>query len=932
MGIESHYWKEIMHPHDLVVLNELEDIFGTFNLQSEEDMNFAFHLISSPGLFLDPDNHITGINLFGREIKDLNKITDALKKLPRLVTLYLPSTNLHDLKPLSILSGLQVLDISSNNIIDLKPLSSLKALRKLECHSMRIYDLRPLARLLKLEFLGADHNRISNLTPLSQLTRLQTLLLNQNHIDDLTPLTALTELKNLELGSNWFKDITPLSGLTNLQTLKLECAEVADITPLSKLLLLQDVDLSSTNVTDLTPLANARKLQRLEIRSTGVTSLAPLLNHIEIKRLELSDTGITYIDEQLFAHFPQLKYLVLAGSPIENIPQGVLNANYNCLRDVQNYFKDSKRGQTASYEAKIILIGNGRVGKTSLVKRWLDNTFNAEEPSTHAIQLRPWLVPELAKQLQLQNIRLNIWDFGGQDIYHATHRTFMHTEAVFLLVWDAQTETIQEIPETLPGGRTIKYKNYPLEYWLSYIKVLSNNSPVIIVQTHRNRDKAKINTLTEVQQKEYNVKAMLAIESSAATANGFEALKEHIQEIVVEQIQHTCTNLPASWVNVRNGIAQLHEEQQVRQLSLSKFEGMCHKQGLDTDSMQTLLRYFHNTGVFFYREGLFNDQIVIDQKWAIDAVYTLFDRKGYFARLHTNGRFSGKDLKEYWQQYPREEQELFVSFMEQCEICFEASRTYNWNTPLEEKEFIAPQLLPEAPPLSVQALRRHGDGLYYKYRHRFLHSAIIQRFIVRTGYMANENDMWQSGIVLNTKEGMALIEAFPQRNEIVIRLDTISQRPLLNMIRNEMDFINGYEADIEELVSLDGINFVGLNDLKKRPKGNESIQAENGNWLVADKLAIFLDISQKELFTKKKRIKIPQLLKVRAELQKEVNNKCPFCPNEDVGHFEIHHIDENPGNNEMSNLLLVCPTCHSKITKGDIQKKVVLKKKKQLTS
>jgi len=80
----------------------------------------------------------------------------------------------------------------------------------------------------------------------------------------------------------------------------------------------------------------------------------------------------------------------------------------------------------------------------------------------------------------------------------------------------------------------------------------------------------------------------------------------------------------------------------------------------------------------------------------------------------------------------------------------------------------------------------------------------------------------------------------------------------------------------------------------------------------------------------KARTMIPQLAKVRANLQKEIGSVCPFCHNDDVGHFEIHHIDENPSNNEIGNLLLLCPICHSKITKGDISGIDVYKKKVSL--
>jgi hypothetical protein len=63
-----------------------------------------------------------------------------------------------------------------------------------------------------------------------------------------------------------------------------------------------------------------------------------------------------------------------------------------------------------------------------------------------------------------------------------------------------------------------------------------------------------------------------------------------------------------------------------------------------------------------------------------------------------------------------------------------------------------------------------------------------------------------------------------------------------------------------------------------------------------------------------KRIKVSGSIK--AELQKEIGSRCPFCPSEDVGHFEFHHIDGNRNNTVSENLLMLCRQCHSKFTKG----------------
>ena len=61
-------------------------------------------------------------------------------------------------------------------------------------------------------------------------------------------------------------------------------------------------------------------------------------------------------------------------------------------------------------------------------------------------------------------------------------------------------------------------------------------------------------------------------------------------------------------------------------------------------------------------------------------------------------------------------------------------------------------------------------------------------------------------------------------------------------------------------------------------------------------------------------------------------HKCFCCGwNEDERILEVHHIDENRSNNKISNLCLLCPTCHRKITLGyyklDIENRVLIELK-----
>jgi len=74
------------------------------------------------------------------------------------------------------------------------------------------------------------------------------------------------------------------------------------------------------------------------------------------------------------------------------------------------------------------------------------------------------------------------------------------------------------------------------------------------------------------------------------------------------------------------------------------------------------------------------------------------------------------------------------------------------------------------------------------------------------------------------------------------------------------------------------------------------------------------------------RKKIPTMLVKR--VFQEAASCCSFCNEQDVAALEIHHIDEDPNHNELENLLLVCSSCHSKITHGDVSPADVILQKR----
>ena len=71
--------------------------------------------------------------------------------------------------------------------------------------------------------------------------------------------------------------------------------------------------------------------------------------------------------------------------------------------------------------------------------------------------------------------RVNIWDFGGQTIYYATHQFFLTKRSLYVLVADSRKQ------------------HTDFFYWLNIVELLSDNSPLLIIKNEVNNRQVEIN-------------------------------------------------------------------------------------------------------------------------------------------------------------------------------------------------------------------------------------------------------------------------------------------------------------------------------------------------------------------------------------------------------------------------------------------------------
>ena len=87
------------------------------------------------------------------------------------------------------------------------------------------------------------------------------------------------------------------------------------------------------------------------------------------------------------------------------------------------------RGRVKKY--KVVLLGEGRVGKTSILIRFCQNNFDdRQQPTLQASYLDKKL------NVDQQSVHLSIWDTAGQERFHALGPIYYRDADAALLVYD----------------------------------------------------------------------------------------------------------------------------------------------------------------------------------------------------------------------------------------------------------------------------------------------------------------------------------------------------------------------------------------------------------------------------------------------------------------------------------------------------------------
>jgi len=413
-------------------------------------------------------------------------------------------------------------------------------------------------------------------------------------------------------------------------------------------------------------------------------------------------------------------------------------------REINAYLASLRIAKQPLNKVRVIFIGHGAAGKTSLVRALHGESVVAgQEQMTCGIDIRHWALPE-------SEIKAHFWDFGGQVMAHATHQFFLRSRCVYVLVLDARSDV---------------NANMQAEYWLEHVRAFGSDAPVLIVGNKA--DLAPINlNFNSLKEKFENIIDLYPLSCTKYQADykpEFERFLRDFSKIIRETVKRQQIYFTDAHFNVLTKLQKFTPAKAF--LEEKEFHQICNQFNVKQEgelNRQWLLKLLDDLGVIIHFEKIhWSKAYVLNPHWLTYGVYTvLYEDK----TKRQQGRVSLQDVQDFLNQrpvktddgvtlkYPLDRCQFIIEAMEQFELCYCVDT--------KNKIYMIPDLLASDQPRNfyfnkIAALAFDFDFEGLLPRH------LIANLIVRRHHEIHDEMVWQNGVCFYSQnfQARALIQA-----------------------------------------------------------------------------------------------------------------------------------------------------------------------------
>ncbi|MGB8167999.1 MAG: COR domain-containing protein [Chthoniobacteraceae bacterium] len=589
---------------------------------------------------------------------------------------------------------------------------------------------------------------------LGQLTALQTLSLSDNQLmsvpDELGQLSAL---QTLSLANNQLTSVPEALGqLTVLQELRLHNNQLTSVPEaLGQLTALRLLNLGNNQLTSVPEaLGQLTALHWLNLSDNQLTSVPEALEQLtSLQMLFLFSNQLTSVPEAL-RRLPKLERLFLHDNPALGIPEDALGPTWQDVgnkatpkppKEILDYYFSTRGGEgVALREMKLIVVGWGKAGKTTLVKRLAGEPMDPTERETHGILIRP-----IDLHCTDGGLKARVWDFGGQVILHSMHEFFLTARSLYLLVIEQRGDQAEK----------------DAKYWLNLIRTYAPGAPVVIA-LNKSRGIERPIDRESLEQLYGPILAWVPTEClPEADCPGAEATIAALRTALTAAAEEPTMpeprkRFPKKWVEIKDWLEGLDQDG-TNYLDYETFSRECTARGEPDPAKQAeVAALMHDLGVAmnYARDERLRDTTVLRPDWLANGIYAVLRANLFLPGqpLAPDAVLTRETLREIYKvaasdavkmlkshDYPREKSRFLLDLMNLFQLSFPISE--------DGERQLCPTLLQAEPPPGTDE-PQGADRVQLRYEFAVVPAPLLPRFMVRTFSLIEQDKMWQRGAML----------------------------------------------------------------------------------------------------------------------------------------------------------------------------------------
>ena len=399
------------------------------------------------------------------------------------------------------------------------------------------------------------------------------------------------------------------------------------------------------------------------------------------------------------------------------------------------------------------------MGKTSLLRALRGESFEEQQSTTHGIEVRS-LEMEHPTETDVA-MQLNTWDFGGQEIYHATHQFFLTNRSLFLLAWNARHG----------------FEQGKLYYWLDTIHALAPDSPILLVATWTDERDADV-PLSELQRKYPQIIGQCEI--SNRTGAGIDELRQEIASAAAN-LPLMGELWPTTWLKAANALRAKPE----KHISPQQMNELMAEHGVKETSLGVLARWLHELGDILYfpdSEDL-KGIVILKPQWVTEYISKVLESDEVIERY---GIFTRSHMDALWQNLDPMMREYFLWMMERFDL--------SYKTPDNREISLVVERLPLEPPDYAplwNAPRENGESneVSMRFKLNTIPAGIPTWFIARSHRFTTHNH-WRTGALFAyepEQKHLGLVQAFSHEGYLQLTVRGLNPQNFFALLKDGIE-------------------------------------------------------------------------------------------------------------------------------------------------